>query len=198
MSKALEILQSGRFANEKAAFQAALLAAGFNVKDTEGMNAAQAEIVTKNAMKNVFDRLATIGGQPRVIEIQGLKESGAGVGMQPEANRRILADSIASLDFADKFLADALEERKRLGYRFNESEFVSKWVRNRDNDINKFKENNYDNLALRGAVPVADDGKPDTSKLKVGALYMLEPGMLKDQKEVGKYRYAGDGKFARP
>ena len=197
LSKALEILQSNKFAEQKAQFQAALSSVGIPIESTAGMDATQAEIATKNAMRSVFSRLAEIGGQPRVIEIQGLIQSGANVGLQPEANRKILAESIAALDRADKFLADAIEERRKLGNRFNESEFVAKWVKQKENANNQFLDNAYNEIALRGAVPLKDN-KIDEGKLKAGALYIIEPGMgIPNITEPTKLRYRGNGEFVR-
>jgi len=197
LAKAMEILQTNKFAEQKAQFQAAMSSLGFPLEATAGMNDAQAEIATKNAMRSVFSRLAEIGGQPRVIEIQGLIQSGANIGLQPESNRKILAESIAALDRADKFLADAIEERRKLGYRFNEPEFVAKWVKQKENSSEKFLDAAYNELALRGAVPTKD-GKVEQSKLKSGALYMIEPGMgIPGITEPTKLRYRGNGEFVR-
>ena len=192
ISRALEILQSGKFAEQKADFQAALRSAGFNIADTATMNDVAAQTATKDAMRSVFSRLAEIGGQPRVIEIQGLIQSGANITLQPEANRKILSQSIAALDRADKFFIDALEERTRLGYKFNEPEFVAKWAKKEENASEKFRDEAYKNTALRGAVPLDDYGV-DTKRLVPGAIYIIEPGMgVRNVNAPTKMRWSGE------
>ena len=192
ITRALEILQSGKFAQQKGEFQAALKSAGFNVPDTATMNADAAEVATKDAMRAVFSRLAEIGGQPRVVEIQGLIQSGANVGLQPEANRKIISQSLASLDRADKFFADALEERNRLGYKFNEPEFAAKWSKKEENASEKFREEAYKNTAIRGATPTLSNGTINFSEVKDGHTYMIEPDMLPGVTKPTKYRVVRD------
>jgi hypothetical protein len=192
ISRALEILQSGKYAEQKGEFQAALRSAGFNIESTATMNADAAQAATKDAMRSVFSRLAEIGGQPRVVEIQGLIQSGANIGLEPEPNRKIISQSIASLDRADKFFADALEERNRLGYKFNEPEFAAKWSKKEENASEKFRNEAYKNTAIRGAVPLADY-RVDTKKLIPGALYIIEPGMgVKNVEGPTKMRWTGE------
>jgi hypothetical protein len=156
------------------------------------MNDAAAQTATKDAMRSVFSRLAEIGGQPRVIEIQGLIQSGANISLDPEANRKILSQSIAAIDRADKFFVDALEERTRLGYKFNEPEFVAKWAKKEENASEKFRDEAYKNTAIRGAVPLDDYGV-DTKKLMPGAVYIIEPGMgVKNVDGPTKMRWTGE------
>lgn len=192
ITRALEILQSGKFAQQKGEFQAALKSAGFPVPNTATMNAEAAEVATKDAMRAVFSRLAEIGGQPRVVEIQGLIQSGANVGLQPEANRKIISQSLASLDRADKFFADALEERNRLGYKFNEPEFAAKWSKKEENASEKFREEAYKNTAIRGATPTLSNGTINFSEVKDGHTYMIEPDMLPGVTRPTKYRVVRD------
>jgi hypothetical protein len=192
ISRALEILQSGKYAEQKGEFQAALRSAGFNIPNTATMNAEAAQVATKDAMRSVFSRLAEIGGQPRVVEIQGLIQSGANVGLEPESNRKIISQSIASLDRADKFFSDALEERTRLGYKFNEPEFAAKWSKKEENASEKFRDEAYKNTAIRGAVPL-DEYRVDTKKLIPGAVYIIEPGMgVKNVDGPTKMRWTGE------
>ena len=190
LTKALEELESGSFATAKGNAQAALASVGIKLEDTATMNATQMQIATKLALQNVFTRLAAIGGQPRVVEFQGLAQSGANAELRPDANREILAQNLGALDRGDKYLEDALKERSRLGYKFDEATFASKWTK--ENPADAFKKEAYKNIALRGAVPLDDYGV-DTKKLIPGAVYIIEPGMgVQNVKVPTKMRWSGE------
>ena len=174
LTRALEELESGSFATAKGNAQAALASVGIKLEDTAGMNATQMQIATKLAIQSVFARLKEVGGQPRVVEFVAATQSSAGPELTPLANREILAQNLGALNRGDKYLEDAIKERDRLGYKFNEAVFVSKWAK--DNLSDTFTREAYKNIALRGAVPMKGY-RADSDKLVPGALYMIEPGM---------------------
>jgi len=174
LTRALEELESGSFATAKGNAQAALASVGIKLENTTLMNATQMQIATKLAIQNVFARLKEVGGQPRVVEFVAATQSSPGPELQPLANREILAQNLGALDRGDKYLEDAIKERDRLGYKFNEAVFVSKWAK--DNSLDTFTKEAYKNIALRGAVPMKDY-RVDSEKLVPGALYIIEQGM---------------------
>jgi len=174
LGKSLELLQTNRLAEWKANVQALFRSIGVPIGNTEGMNAEQAQIAMKEAWRSVFSRLAEIGGQPRVVEIQGLKDSGANIGLEPAANRKIIASGLAALEYADRYTRDAIAERDRVGIaNFDQAKFASQW--REKNDRTKLTEEFEKNLAVRGDVPTRSDGKIDYDKLKDGYLYIIEP-----------------------
>lgn len=174
LAKSLELLQTNRLAEWKANFQALAKSIGLPIESTAGMDATQAQIAMKEAWRSVFSRLAEIGGQPRVVEIQGLKDSGANIALEPGANRKIIASGLAALRYADKFTQDAIAERDRVGInKFDQAKFTTEW--RKENDRSKFTEEFEKNLAVRGDIPLRSDGNIDYGKLKDGYLYIIEP-----------------------
>jgi hypothetical protein len=174
IAKSLELLRPNRFAEWKSNAQGALRAVGIPIGDTEGMNIDEAQKVMKQAWTAVFTRLAAIGGQPRVIEIEGLKRSGAGIGLEPAANRKIVAEGLAALEYENRYTREALAERDRVGIaNFDRAKFASEFQRK--NDRTALTEEFEKNLPMRGDVPLAPNGNIDYGKLKEGYLYIIEP-----------------------
>jgi hypothetical protein len=190
IGNALSTVRSGRFGPELNEFVAGMRAAGFPVENSASIDPALAQEVAKNAWKTVFDELKAIGGQPRVLEMQGLQASGANLGLEPEANKAILASALASFNYEDKFFEDATKAYKAKGYRYSDSEFMPEW--RRANRLDALKEEAAKNLAIRGATPTLGNGQIDFSKIKEGHTYIIEPGMMPGVIAPTKYRVTKD------
>jgi hypothetical protein len=190
IGNALSTVRSGRFGPELNEFVAGMRAAGFPVENSASIDPALAQEIAKNAWKTVFDELKAIGGQPRVLEMQGLQASGANLGLEPEANKAILASALASFNYEDKFFEDATKAYKAQGYKYSDSEFMPEW--RRANRLDALKEEAAKNLAIRGATPTLGNGQIDFSKIKEGHTYIIEPGMMPGVIAPTKYRVTKD------
>jgi hypothetical protein len=190
IGNALSTVKSGKFGPELNEFVAGMRAAGFPIENSASINPALAQEIAKNAWKTVFDELKSIGGQPRVLEMQGLQASGANLGLEPEANKAILASALASFNYEDKFFEDATKAYKAQGYRYSDSEFMPEW--RRSNRLDALKEEAAKNLAIRGATPTESNGSINFNKLKDGYTYIIEPGMMPGVTKPTKYRVSKD------
>jgi hypothetical protein len=171
-----QTFQPGKFSEQKAEFQQAVRSLGFDMDDSATINAAKVQELAKEATRMVFSDVKQAGGQPRVIEFQVSKMANPEPTLNPEANRRIVAEGRATLDYADKFYNDMNEAYRKQGWKFDPNAFTNEWLKNNDRD--KFHEEADKSVAVRGAVPRnKDDGKVDVNKLNDGRLYIIEPGM---------------------
>ena len=92
-------------------------------------------------------------------------------------------------------MEDALQERERLGYKFNEASFNSKWAK--DNPAEKFSDKFYKEIALRGATPTTSNGQINRDKIELDHVYMIEPGMLPGVTKTQKMRLVRDSEGRR-
>jgi hypothetical protein len=190
IGNALSTVRSGKFGPELNDFVAGMRSAGFPIENSASINPALAQEIAKSAWKTVFDELKSIGGQPRVLEMQGLQASGANLGLEPEANKAILASALASFNYEDKYFEDAAKAYKEQGYRYSDSAFMPKW--RGDNKLDAMKEEVAKNLAIRGTTPTESSGAINFNKLKDGHTYIIEPGMMPGVTAPTKYRVTRD------
>lgn len=165
----LENYQSGTFAQEKAQLVGALRSAGINVPASATANPDAFEEFTKEMMKNVFSGVKEIGGQIRVAEMAGLEKASNNPSMQPEANKKVLAQSLGILDAADKRYADEVSAYGEQKNKFNRAKFQLDWRKSPENDPQKFISEAEKNTAVRGATP------SDLSEMSAGHVYVIEP-----------------------
>lgn len=190
IGNALSTIKSGKFGPELNEFVAGMRAAGFPIENSASINPELAQEVAKNAWKTVFDELKAIGGQPRVLEMQGLQQSGANLGLEPKANKKILASALAQFNYEDKFFEDATKAYKDQGYKYSDSAFMPEW--RSKNRLDALKEEAEKNLAIRGATPVNSNGSINFNELKDGHTYIIEPGMMPGVTAPTKYRVTRD------
>jgi hypothetical protein len=195
IANSLATIRSGKFSVPANEFVAGMRSAGIDVPDTAFINPTEAQTIAKNAWKTVFDELKAIGGQPRVLEMQGLQQSGANLELDPSANKNILAGALAAFNYEDKFFEDAVKAYKEQGYRYTDAGFMPEWRKN--NRLDAMKEEVSKNLAIRGATPTNSNGTINFGKLKDGYTYIIEPGMLPGVTQPSKYRVTKD-KDGRP
>jgi len=165
----LENYQSGTFAQEKAQLVGALRSAGITVPASATANPDAFEEFTKEMMKNVFSGVKEIGGQIRVAEMAGLEKASNNPSMQPEANKKVLAQSLGILDAADKRYADEVNAYGEQKNKFNRAKFQLDWRKSPENDPQKFISEAEKNTAVRGATP------SDLSEMSAGHVYVIEP-----------------------
>jgi hypothetical protein len=193
IAESLSYIQSGKGVPAINEFVAGMQTAGFGgliPKDISTIDPDRAQKIAKEAWAQVFEGLKAIGGQPRVLEMQGLQQSGANLGLTPGANKSILASTLANFNYEDKFFEDAAKAYKEQGYRYSDSTFMPNW--RRDNRLNTMKEEAEKNLAIRGATPVNSNGTLNFNELKDGYTYVVEPDQMPGVTKPTKYRVVRD------
>jgi hypothetical protein len=188
ISEALSRIQSGKGVPAINEFVAGMRTAGFGglIPESPIVKPEEAQKIAKIAWEQVFSRLKQIGGQPRVLEMQGLQASGINLGLEPEANKSILANALASFNYEDKFFEDAVKAYKEQGYKYSDSAFMPEWRRN--NRLDVLRGEVEKNLAIRGATPVNSNGTLNFNKLKDGYTYVIEPDQMPGVTKPTKYR----------
>jgi hypothetical protein len=189
----LERFQSGKFAEEKANLVAALKSAGVNVPPTATANAEAFQEFMKETMKNVFSQVKDIGGQLKVAELTGLERASANPTLEPQANKKILAQAKAVLNLADDQYKAQVEHRDTNGLRnFDQSTFMKNWYSNPDRNPAAYIQKAEKELAIRGATPT------DKNDLQVGHRYILEPEQFPQFKKPTKVEFRGIGENGKP
>lgn len=100
---------------------------GLKVESTAGWNPEDYQQLMKLSLRQVFDDVAKLGGRVLVSEIQGYQQATYSPGMQPEANRAIMANLTAATKYAadyQKALAQHIQENP---YDTDISSFALQW-----------------------------------------------------------------------
>jgi hypothetical protein len=150
ISDILSKFQTGALAESKADAQAFARSIGIPFPDNATWNAAAVQELTKNALKNVFTDLKSIGGRPLVSEIQGLSKATTNADLQPEANAAILAQAKGLLDFHDQHDADFMDWRKANPTATNTAAFDIPWIKS--HPLQPFVDSAAKGIAARGTV----------------------------------------------
>jgi len=179
----LEHFEPGTFAREKQNLAGALRSAGIDVPDSATANPAAFQEFTKNMMLNVFSQVKQLAGPVKVAELSGFEKASPNPELQPEANRKILAQNIGILNMAEKHYQDELKARDAAGWGYNRSAFQADW--SQQNDPNKFISEAEKGLAVRGATPKSlRDLVPDQA-------YIIEPSPKNGLKAPTKVIFKG-------
>lgn len=158
--KVLEDYQTNALGDVSSDVQRYARAIGIDIPDGAKMNAAAVQEIIKQSAA----RAASAGdtdmarGLSRLASIDPTKE--------PEANKQILAQSYADVNARDakyNYLQPRISAVPQLDTPYEEQ----KWVE--ANPREKFYEDAYKNIAVRG-------GTPELSKMKEGHTYIIEPG----------------------
>lgn len=172
IARILETYEPGMFAQEKANIAKSLESIGVNVPPTAMENASSFDAFVKSQMRDVFNRLSQLGGQPHVAEMEGLKRAGNDPSMAPVANQKVLGDAIGILRYADKRYNDMVAGRDNPEYQtggvFDLSKFEKVWSAKPENKLRSFVDEATKTAAVRGATP------SDPSKLVPGQAYILD------------------------
>lgn len=199
ISRAFEVLKTGSFTDIKTQFAAAMEAAGFPVSPDDLANVTAAQTAVKNAWDRIFARLGEVGGQVRVLEIQGLQKANPDINLQPGANRNLIASGIAALDYEDKYYNDMVAAKNRLGSKFDPATFTTEWQKENKDLLRQLSDEARKKTALRGDVPRRSNGMINEGELKVDHSYILEPGMgIPGITKPTKVKYLGLDDQRRP
>lgn len=187
ITKVMEDYQTGALSDFKAHAQALAKSLGIPVPNTAGMNAAAYQEFLKSAIRNAFADVKDMGGKPLVTEIENSMQATANPGLQPEANRKIMAMLYANLDQADKYgreVGAAMSGNKGL----DRQPFTTEWLNKPENDLTKMADERERGLAVRGATP------DNIADFKDGQTYIIEPGQFGQTgiTKPTKYRFRRD------
>jgi hypothetical protein len=177
----LKTYKTGAFSEQKADFQKMLRSAGFDVKDTDMMNAAAFEQFTKNAVAQVFDDVKAMGGRILVSEIEGLTKANPNARMTPEANRQLIARAMGAIDWADKYDQDYVKWRNTGNNVYKDkSLFTIDWMKQSENKLKPFQEARVKEMKVLGSA-----NEPEKQSAGV-------PGPLLDIQSNGNLQRKGD------
>lgn len=140
--------------------------AGFNVPTSATTNAAAVQEITKQVANQARDAGNT--DMARVLTEAG----GVEATKNPEANKQILATLMATMA-ADNARYRFVQEELKAAPHADRNQIIARW--NSDNQMPKFYTEAYKNLPILGATPIADDGRPDVTKMMDGGKYVLSP-----------------------
>jgi hypothetical protein len=158
-----------------------LRSAGFDVKDTDMMNAAAFEQFTKNAVAQVFDDVKAMGGRILVSEIEGLTKANPNARMTPEANRQLIARAMGAIDWADKYDQDYVKWRNTGNNVYKDkSLFTIDWMKQSENKLKPFQEARVKEMKVLGSA-----NEPEKQSAGV-------PGPLLDIQSNGNLQRKGD------
>lgn len=163
----LETYQSGALAEAKAKAAALGRALGIDVPDSATANPAAFQTFLKSAYNNVFANMRS-AGTGTDAKMEGLLASTPNPEMQPAANKKILAQMYAMMDYQDRLYNDltkALETKPDL----NREVFINDWRKRPENQLDTIVKNVAKDLAVRGATP------KNRADLELGHTYVLEP-----------------------
>jgi hypothetical protein len=177
ISRAFETLKTGAFTDVKTDVKAALEAAGYPVKDEDLKDITSAQTAVKNAWDRIFARLGEVGGQVRVLEIQGMQKASPDINLQPGANRNLISSGIATLDYEDKYYNDMVAAKNKLGSKFDPATFAVEWQRQNRDLMRDLSSEAKKNVALRGTTPTLSNGAINVGDLEKDHNYIIEPGM---------------------
>ena len=149
LTDSLRILQTGKFAEQKAEAVATLRSMGFDVPNAATANPAEFQKFIKNSTKNVFDEVKGLGGRILVSEIAGLTKANANPELQPEANAALLGQAKGLLDYEDRHFEDYSNWRKENPDAYDATDFERQWVKT--NPLSKFAKEAEMRVGARGA-----------------------------------------------
>lgn len=168
IAKVMEFYQTGALSDFKAEAQALAKSLGIDVPNTAGMNAAAYQEFMKSAIRNAFADVKDMGGKPLVTEIDNSMRATANPGLQPEANRKIIAMLYGQLDQADKF-GKEFGAATSANPGIQRQQFAADWLNKKENDLTAIADERERGLATRGATP-------DLKDVQLDHTYIIEPG----------------------
>jgi hypothetical protein len=169
LSSIMEKYETGAWDTYKSAIVGQLRAAGFDVPQDA---AADVQRIIKDSVKQVYDQAKQIGNKVLVAEIEGLSKTVPGVGLQPDANRALLAQMKGILNWEQKYNNDFMQYRKENPSDPNVEQWQSEWISK--NPVKSFVKAAYNETAPKGmSMPPVEERQRNTrynSKSK-GILY---------------------------
>jgi len=193
MREILVNYEPGALAEYKAKLAAVVRGLGGPELKTATMDATGFQAAIKDVFNFMFDRLKIIGGRAPAAELNGLRKATASPDLTPEANRKILSQAVAILDYEDKFYRDAVATRERLGGSMDRADFDTKWSADPKNQMQSFRDKAYDETPVRGATPVT---RAEWAAAKPGTQFIIEKGTIPGAKTPKRVRFLGIDKVS--
>lgn len=145
LSSIMEKYETGAWDTYKSAIIGQLRAAGFDVPQD---GAADVQRIIKDSVKQVYDQAKQIGNKVLVAEIEGLSKTVPGAGLQPDANRALLAQMKGMLDWDQAMSDDYMAHRKADPSDYKLDQWKAQWVK--DHPMKVFVKNAYKDIAPKG------------------------------------------------
>ena len=151
---------------------------------------ALAQELLKGSIKQIYQNLSQVPGVVTDTKLQGMGQAVENAGLDPETNRRIVANLLGAARQNKDYASDVINRmgttNDQLGL-FNRGVYQNQWLAQPEHDLDKrYTEEAYNNMPVKGGTPSSTD------KMHPGAQYIVEPGQVIDNHTInqgGLYRF---------
>ena len=180
--------EPGALAEPKAKLAAIVRSLGGPELKTATMDATGFQAAMKDVFNFMFDKLKIIGGRAPAAELTGLRRAMASPDLTPEANRKILSQATAILDYEDAYYRGAVAAREQSGGSMDRAKFETTWSAIPENSMDRFRAKAYAETPVRGATPVT---RAEWAAAKPGTQFIVEKGTIPGAKTHKRVRLVG-------